>query len=162
MDGEWAEVTEILPPVWYRRLWAGMGILYVAMGVAFAALAYSGPFSIGGQIGWLVVAVVAAALGVAWAARSRRMNVELTDDELVLHGYLFTRRIPRRSITGLAGGGSIVHWTGRTGTPMTTPLLALGPRPGQMIPPLERKLTRARFDLIVAWVGAPPPTDLRR
>ncbi|WP_439692379.1 hypothetical protein ACRQ4B_15990 [Curtobacterium sp. SP.BCo] len=101
-------MTTIVAPRWER----------IANGVLFAFFTVAGPF-IGSAVfvpgssahGLLVsIAVVFVAIGVWGLARSPRVAVHLTDDELLIVGFFTTATIPRDAITVVLDDCT-VEWT---------------------------------------------------
>lgn len=73
---------------------------------------------------WFGIGVLAALFGIVSAIRIPRSRVILRQDEMVVYGQLWSRTVPRESITSITPW-PLVKWTDSRGREHSTPVTAL-------------------------------------
>jgi hypothetical protein len=69
--------------------------------------------------------------GLVLAVRGYRVSAEARQGELVVHGYLRSRAIPRSAIVDVTDSSSVI-WTDGKGRKRRTPILAFSTQPGML------------------------------
>jgi hypothetical protein len=69
--------------------------------------------------------------GLLLAVRGYRLSAETRKGELVVHGYLHSRAIPRTSIVEVTDSSTVI-WTDGKGRKRRTPILAFSTQPGML------------------------------
>lgn len=73
---------------------------------------------------WSGLGILAALFGIVSAIRIPRSRVVLRQDEMVVYGQLWSRRVPRASITSITPW-PLVKWTDSRGRKRSTPVTVL-------------------------------------
>ena len=69
--------------------------------------------------------------GLVLAVRGYRLSAETRQGELVVHGYLRSRAIPRTAIVEITDSSTVI-WTDGDGRKRRTPILAFSTQPGML------------------------------
>lgn len=103
-----------------RRLGVGVGVLIALVG---GFIMWQGTWT---SPGWpsFGLGALAALFGIVAAIRIPRSRVVLRQDEMVVHGQLWSRTVPRKSITSITPW-PIVRWTDPRGREHSTPVTVL-------------------------------------
>ena len=75
--------------------------------------------------------VLVAIPGLVLAVRGYRASAEARQGELVVHGYLRSRAIPRSAIVEVTDSSSVI-WTDAGGRKRRTPIMAFSTQPGML------------------------------
>ena len=81
--------------------------------------------------------------GLVLTVRGYRLSAETRPGELVVHGYLRSRAIPRTAIVEVTDSSAVV-WTDGNGRRRQTPILAFSTQPGMLPSVAEHHAERRR------------------
>jgi hypothetical protein len=105
----------------------------------------------------VVVTFVPLLAGVAIAIRGWNLSVEIKGPQLVVHGYLRDRTIPKRAVLEVTSGAT-VKWRDAKGRTRWTPIWAFNSPPGE---PRATSVHKAQCrHRIARWAGVRPPREL--
>lgn len=139
-----------------RRFGVGAGIVMVFVG---GVLIWQGTWASPGWL-WFGLGVLAGVFGIVSAIRLPRARVILRRNQMVVYGQLWTRTVPRESITSITPW-PFVKWTDSHGRKHSTPVTVLNAGGGTNPKSAEHTL-RGRTTLHQwAGIGGPSPDDAR-
>ncbi|WP_123955439.1 hypothetical protein [Frondihabitans sp. 762G35] len=98
---------------------------------------------------WFVIGVLAIVFGIVTAIRIPRARVTLRQDQMVVYGQLWSRTIPRQSITSITPW-PFVKWTDSRGRKRSTPVSVLNARGA--LPKFAEHAHEGR-DVLHKWAG---------
>lgn len=140
---------ELVP--WGRLANSGLGLVPAAGSLVYTAQAPDGYPRLAGCTVLLVCVVI--------AVRGYRLGVSCGDAELTVRGYLWTRTIPRGSITEITGFPA-VRWTDSRGRGHWSPLWAFHTSSGE--PTRTTAAKERNTEALRRWLRPRRPRPTRR